>query len=140
MDLSAFKNANLKGKTSSVFIRGIDPNAYEENIKEFFSDIETPIKLKHKWVEGRPGLAWATFSSPEIATRAVLEKNRKYILNRYVNTDWSTQQDRNNNNRNKTNQGPKNTNLKGKTRRIWVGNLSREETDQKSLREFFQVL
>merc|ERR1719352_415243 len=50
-DLSSYRNAHLVGKTSTIFVKGIDINAMEEDIKKFFLDIEKPMEIHYKYDE-----------------------------------------------------------------------------------------
>jgi len=129
---SDFKNSHLKGVSKSVFIKGIDTNAFEADIIEFFSDIEKPLQVRHKWFEDRAGIAFIEFSSPEVATKVVIDKNFEYIKDRYINTDWSEERKKS-----FTNRPPKNIGLKDTTNRVWVGNLHREVQDDNVV-EFFK--
>lgn len=93
----------MKGTTSTVFIKGIDINAFEKDIEEFMTKIEKPLQVRHKWFEDRPGIAFIQFSSPEVATKVVIDMNNEYIKDRYINTDWSEERKKSVNTR-----GPRN--------------------------------
>lgn len=136
-DPTNFKNAHLKDTTCQVFVGGIDINAFEDDVKEFFSDIETPLSVRHRWNEDRPGIAFVSFSSPQMASRAVIEKHHEYIKDRYVNCDWAEERKKSFNSGGRSNRGPKNAHLKDTTERIWVGNLHREVYDDQVI-EFFK--
>merc|ERR1719499_927822 len=63
-----FRSAELKDQTDTIFVKGIDVNAYEKDIKEFFTEkVAAPVSIRHKWEESRPGLAWVTFATNEQA-------------------------------------------------------------------------
>jgi len=119
--------------TCQVFVGGIGVDVFEDDIKAFFADIETPLSVRHKWDEERPGIAFVSFSSPQMASRAVIEKHHEYIKNRFVNCDWAEERKKSAN----MNRGPKNAHLKDTTERIWVGNLHRECYDDQ-IYEFFK--
>jgi RNA recognition motif-containing protein len=57
-----------------IFLKGIDINASEDDIKQFFDNIAQPIELRYKFDENgeRPGFAFVTFSNPNIASKAVV--------------------------------------------------------------------
>jgi len=129
-----YQNSHLKGTTSTVFIKGIDINAFEADITEFFTDIEKPAQVRHKWFEDRPGIAFIQFSSPEVATKCVIDKNNEYIKSRYINTDWSEERKQSVNTR-----GPRNAHLKDTTLRVWVGNLHREVQEENVIEYFSSV-
>jgi len=126
-----YQNSHLNGKTSTVFIKGIDINAFEKDISEFFSDIEKPLAVRHKWFEDRPGIAFIQFSSPAVASKCVIDKNNEYIKDRYINTDWSEERKKAINTR-----GPRNAHLKDTTNRVWMGNLHRE-VEETNIIEYF---
>lgn len=131
-----FRSAELKDQTDTIFVKGIDTNAYEKDIKEFFTEkVAEPVSIRHKWEESRPGLAWVTFATNEQASKAVIDCNGEYIKDRYVFTDWA--KPRQNNGGNKRSSGPRNAHLKDTTNRVWVGNVHRE-VDQESLSDFFK--
>lgn len=136
-DLSNYRNAHLVGQTSTIFVKGIDINAMEEDIKEFFVDIQKPIEIRYKYDENgeRPGFAFITFSNPDLASQAVIQKNKGYICDRYVYTDWAKER-KNNLEESSKISGPKHIELKGTTTRIWIGNLNRKVME-KQLREHF---
>jgi len=120
-----FKSNHLKDQTNTIFVKGIDKNAYEADIEAFFTEqVCKPVSIRHKWDEERPGLAWITFATNEQASKAVIDCNNEYIKDRYVNTDWA--EERKNSGKKSFGSGPKNANLKGTTNRIWIGNLHRE--------------
>jgi len=129
-----YKNSHLKGETSTVFIKGIDINAFEADIKAFMSDIEEPVAIRHKWQEDRPGIAFIQFSSPAVATKVVIDKNNEYIKDRYINTDWSEERKKSVGSGGSFGRGPKNIHLKDTTNRVWLGNLHREVYED-SIRE-----
>lgn len=131
-----FRSAELKDQTDTIFVKGIDVNAYEKDIKEFFTEkVAAPVSIRHKWEESRPGLAWVTFATNEQASKAVIDCNGEYIKDRYVFTDWA--KPRQNNGGGKRSSGPRNAHLKDTTNRVWVGNVHRE-VDQESLSDFFK--
>jgi len=119
-----FRNENLKGSSSTVMVRGISIGAFESDIREFFkTSIEDPIRINHKWSEERPGIAFVSFSSPEVATAACINSHKEYIKDRYVFCDWAEDFKQS---ARKNNRGPRNAHLKDTTSRIWIGNLHRE--------------
>lgn len=132
-----FRSSELKDTTNTIFVKGIDANAFEEDIKKFFTEkVAEPVSIRHKWEEGRPALAWVTFATNEQASKAVIDCNFEYIKDRYVNTDWAKPQ-RNAGGKGGRNSGPRNAHLKGTTNRIWIGNLHRE-VENESLVELFK--
>jgi len=140
-DLSNFRNAHLVGQTSTIFVKGIDINAMEEDIKEFFLDVEKPLEIRYKYDENgeRPGFAFITFSNSDLASQAVIKKNKGYICDRYVYTDWA--KERKNNFQDESNRikGPRHLELKGTTTRIWVGNLSRKIMESQLKKHFSPI-
>lgn len=140
-DLSNYRNAHLVGQTSTIFVKGIDINAMEEDIKEFFVDIEKPVEIRYKYDENgeRPGFAFITFSSPDLASQAVIKKNKGYICDRYVYTDWAKERTNNFQEESNKNKGPKHMELKGTTTRIWVGNLNRKVMENQLRKHFIPI-
>jgi len=140
-DLSNYRNADLVGQTSTIFVKGIDINAMEDDIKEFFLEIEKPLEIRYKYDENgeRPGFAFITFSNPELASQAVIKKNKGYICDRYVYTDWA--KERRNNSQNESNRvkGPRHLELKGTTTRIWIGNLNRKINEDQLRKHFSSI-
>lgn len=72
---------------STVRLRGLPFRVTEREIQEFFQSfnfIPTSVQID-KDTHGRSsGEGWITFISPEEARRAVREKNRQYLQNRYL--------------------------------------------------------
>jgi nucleolin len=131
-----FRSADLKDQTDTVFVKGIDVNAFEKDIEAFFTEkVAKPVSIRHKWEEDRPGLAWITFATNEQASKAVIDCNGEYIKDRYVFTDWA--KPKTNSGGGKRSSGPRNAHLKDTTNRCWVGNLHRE-VDRDALWEFFK--
>jgi len=131
-----FRSADLKDQTDTVFVKGIDVNAFEKDIEAFFTEkVAKPVSIRHKWEESRPGLAWITFATNEQASKAVIDCNGEYIKDRYVFTDWA--KPKTNSGGGKRSSGPRNAHLKDTTNRVWVGNLHRE-VDRDALWEFFK--
>jgi len=132
-----FRSADLKDQTNTIFVKGIDVNAFEADIEAFFTEkVAKPVSIRHKWEESRPGLAWITFATNEQASKAVIDCNGEYIKDRYVFTDWA--KPKQNSGGGKRSSGPRNAHLKDTTNRVWVGNLHRE-VDRDSLFEFFKA-
>jgi len=131
-----FRSADLKDQTDTIFVKGIDVNAFEADIEAFFTEkVAKPVSIRHKWEESRPGLAWITFATNEQASKAVIDCNGEYIKDRYVFTDWA--KPKTNSGGGKRSSGPRNAHLKDTTNRVWVGNLHRE-VDRDALWEFFK--
>jgi len=131
-----FRSADLKDQTDTIFVKGIDVNAFEADIEAFFTEkVAKPVSIRHKWEESRPGLAWITFATNEQASKAVIDCNGEYIKDRYVFTDWA--KPKTNSGGGKRSSGPRNAHLKDTTNRVWVGNLHRE-VDRDGLFEFFK--
>lgn len=130
-----FRNENLKGSSRTVMVRGISISAFESDIREFFkSTIEDPERINHKWSEERPGIAFVSFSSPEVASAAVINSHKEYIKDRYVFCDWAEDFKPR---AGKSNRGPRNAHLKDTTSRIWIGNLHREVYED-AIQELFK--
>jgi len=115
-------------------VRGISTNAFESDVREFFQDIEDPERINHKWSEDRPGIAFVSFSSPEVASAACINKHKEYIKDRYVFCDWAEDFKKASGARNR---GPRNAHLKDTTSRIWIGNLHREVYED-AIQELFK--
>jgi len=129
-----FKNAHLKDISKCVFVKGISTNAYEKDIYEFFTDIEKPLDVRHRYFEDRAGIAFVNFSSAAAASKAVIDKNNEYIKDRWINTDWAEEKKKMSSNR-----GPKNIHMKDQTNRVWMGNLHREVTEDGVVELFKEI-
>lgn len=72
---------------STIRIRGLPFRATEAEVLSFFEGHQVLDGSVHLGVDtsGRPtGEGWVTFLNPEVAKKAVREKNRKYLQHRYL--------------------------------------------------------
>eukprot|EP00803_Ostreobium_quekettii_P000932 evm.model.scf_2244.1 EVM.evm.TU.scf_2244.1 scf_2244:20202-21701(-) len=72
---------------STVKMRGLPFRASKQEVLEFFAEYEMIPDSLHIGVDrlGRPsGEGWLTFSNPNEARRAVRDRNRQYLGNRYL--------------------------------------------------------
>eukprot|EP00494_Astrolonche_serrata_P022833 UN23090 len=106
--------------------------------KNFFKDVGPIKEVRHKWNEDRPGFAFVCFSSPALATKAVMTKHKEYLMDKWVRTDWAEEK-KSSGGKGGGNRPPKNIALKDTTNRCWLGNLAREVHEQ-SLRDLFKDL
>lgn len=78
---------NVQTDGSTVKIRGLPFRASRQEILEFFTGYDILPDTLHIGVDrmGRPsGEGWVTFTSANEARRAVRDKNRQYLGNRYL--------------------------------------------------------
>lgn len=72
---------------STVRVRGLPFRVTEQEIREFFSTfnfIPTSVQIDKDTTGRSSGEGWITFVSPDEARRAVRERNRQYLQNRYL--------------------------------------------------------
>eukprot|EP00210_Caulerpa_lentillifera_P008003 g7642.t1 len=72
---------------STVRVRGLPFRVTEQEIKEFFQSfkfIPTSIQIDKDTSGRSSGEGWVTFINPDEARRAVRERNRQYLQNRYL--------------------------------------------------------
>ena len=72
---------------STVRVRGLPFRVTEHEIREFFQSfnfIPTSVQIDKDTSGRSSGEGWITFVSPDEARRAVREKNRQYLQNRYL--------------------------------------------------------
>jgi len=77
----------IAGTGSTVKLRGLPFRVSQDELLEFFTGyaaVPSSLQMGTDASGRSSGEAWITFSTPEEAARAVQERNREYIGNRYV--------------------------------------------------------
>jgi len=72
---------------STVRVRGLPFKVTEQEVKEFFQSfkfIPTSVQIDKDTSGRSSGEGWITFLGPDEARRAVRERNRQYLQNRYL--------------------------------------------------------
>lgn len=72
---------------STIRVRGLPFKVTEQEVKEFFHSfkfIPTSVQIDKDTSGRSSGEGWITFNSPDEARRAVRERNRQYLQNRYL--------------------------------------------------------
>lgn len=134
------KNEALKGTTKRMFLGNLSYDITDDKIKEFFKDCGELTDIY--WLTDREtqqfkGAGFITFDSIEAADKAA-EKSGEGCMGRDIKVDWTEERKP----RGKPGGGnrvprAKNTELKGKTKRLFVGNVSFDIDDEK-VTEFFK--